>query len=207
MSTIQKKKYKICRRLGVGVFEKCQSQKFALSAASKGQSGPGAKRPKRRTDYGIQLIEKQKVRFTYNVREKQFRNYVEKAISSAKTGLTPSQKLFEQLEMRLDNAVYRTGLAGSRMMARQMVSHGHITVNGRKTTVPSVSLRHGDVIAIREGSKDKPVFQQADKRMASAQIQPWLRIDAKAISASVEGLPSKPDAFLNFQSVVEFYSR
>ena len=132
------KKYKLCRRLGAGIYEKCQTQKFAKSEpmTKKGKK-PGG----RRSDYGNQLIEKQKVRFMYGVREKQFGNYVDYAMEHAKKGTAPAELLFRQLEERLDNAVYRLGFAHTRALARQMVSHGHFTVNGKKLTIPSYSVK------------------------------------------------------------------
>jgi small subunit ribosomal protein S4 len=175
-----------------------------LSEAKRAKARRGG-RPRRPTDYGLQLLEKQKVRFMYGVQEKQFRNYIAKA-SKAKD-VTPATRLFQLLEARLDNAVYRLGLAPTRGASRQMASHGHLTVNGKRTTVPSQHLKEGDVIAVREGSKDSALFQDLDKKMKNAQLPAWLNWDAKKMEGQVKGVALEPDAFLDFQSVIEFYSR
>jgi small subunit ribosomal protein S4 len=198
------KKYKVARRLGAGVYEKTQTQKFMLSEQRKAKVRTG--KPKRPTDYGLSLIQKQRVRFAYGLGEKQFANMVNKAFDSAKRGDVPAMNLFKQLERRLDNAVYRSGIATTRAFARQLVSHGHITVNGKKTTVPSVSLTKGDVIAIREGSKDKTVFADLNKRLTKNSPN-WLSTDSGKNVVTVTGEPNNPEPFFNFQAVIEFYSR
>ena len=197
------KKYKLCRRLGAGIYEKCQTAKFAQSepVAKKGKKGG------RRSDYGNQLIEKQKVRFMYGVREKQFSNYVEYAMEHAKKGVSPAELLFRKLEERLDNVIYRLGFANTRALARQMASHGHFTVNGKKLTIPSYAVKHGDVIAIREGSKSSALFKDAAVKLKSIKKPEWLTFDDAALTAKVSGDPKNPDPFLNFQVVIEFYSR
>jgi len=199
------KKYKIARRLGAGVYEKTQSQKFMLSEQKRAKARTG--RPKRPTDYGLSLIQKQRVRFAYGVSEKQFRNYVKLAMSSAKKGATPSNELFKVIESRLDNVVYRAGIAKTRAFGRQLATHGHITVNGKKLDVPSYLVKQGDVIAIREGSKLKPVFIDLSERLDSAKAPAWLNVDAKKAIVTVNGEPKNPEAFFNFQAVIEFYSR
>lgn len=199
------KKYKIARRLGAGVYEKTQSQKFMLSEQKRAKARTG--RPKRPTDYGLSLIQKQRVRFAYGVSEKQFRNYVNKSMASAKTGATPSNELFKTIESRLDNVVYRAGIAKTRAFARQLATHGHITVNGKKLDVPSYLVKQGDVIAIREGSKAKPVFADLSAQLESAKAPMWLNVDAKQMTVTVNGEPKNPEKFFNFQAVIEFYSR
>ena len=198
------KKYKLCRRLGAGIYEKCQTQKFAKSEpmTKKGKK-PGG----RRSDFGNQLIEKQKVRFMYGVREKQFGNYVDYATEHAKKDLAPAELLFRKLEERLDNAVYRLGFAHTRALARQMVSHGHFTVNGKKLTIPSYSVKQGDVIAIREGSKTTTLFKDIAVKLKNIKKPDWFTWDEQATTAKVSGDPKNPDPFLNFQAVIEFYSR
>ncbi len=197
------KKYKLCRRLGAGIYEKCQTAKFAQSepTAKKG------KKPARRSDYGNQLIEKQKVRFIYGVREKQFSNYVKYAMEHAKKGLAPSELLFQKLEERLDNVIYRLGFANTRALARQMASHGHFTINGKKLTIPSYQVKHGDVIAIREGSKNSVLFKDVGIKLKTVKKPDWLTWDDVTVTAKVSGDPKNPDPFLNFQVVIEFYSR
>ena len=153
---ITKPKFKICRRLGPGVYDKCQTVKF--SSASGKFAGPGAmRRPKAATEYGAQLIEKQKIRFSYGINERQLSNYVKKATNVKGAGT--AEKFYEELEFRLDNVIYRMGLAATRRAARQMVSHGHLIVNDKKVTIPSFAVKVGDIIKIREGSKGKKLFE------------------------------------------------
>jgi small subunit ribosomal protein S4 len=197
-------KYKICRRLGSGVFEKCQNQKFSLSEARHEKSKRG-KRRKQISDYGQQLIEKQKIRFSYGISERQLRNYIKEATAMKK--ITAREGLFQLLESRLDNTLYRLGIAVTRPLARQMASHGHFTVNGNRTTVPSFRVKEGDVIALREGSKSRTLFQNLDKKLAKVTPPSWLSFDAKNISGVVKGIPVNNETFLDFGSVLEFYSR
>jgi len=199
------KKYKIARRLGAGVYEKTQSQKFMLSEQKRRKARTG--RPKRPTDYGLSLIQKQRVRFSYGVSEKQFRGYVKKALAAAKTGLVPSDTLFKTIESRFDNVVYRSGIAKTRAFARQLTTHGHLMVNGKKLDVPSYLVKKGDVISLREGSKSKTVFTDLVKTLESANAPTWLQVDAKNMTVTVTGEPKNPEAFFNFQAVIEFYSR
>jgi small subunit ribosomal protein S4 len=195
-------KYKICRRLGAPVFEKCQTQKFVMS---EGRRGVPKKRPKTLSDFGVQMLEKQKIRFTYGVTEKQFSTYVKKA--SSKKGAHASDVLKEMLESRLDNIVYRLGLAHTRALARQMVAHGHFMVNGRRTTSPAYALRAGDAVTVREGSKPSAMFRDIEKKMQSYSTPAWLSFDVKTITGKVVSAPRVDDAFLNFGAVLEFYSR
>ena len=197
-------KFKICRRLGSGVYDKCQSQKYMLSEARHSKAKRG-KRRKQITDYGIQLIAKQRVRFTYGISEKQFVNYVRKAETAV--GMSSSDKLAELLESRLDNIIYRLGLASSRRHARQMVSHGHFTVNGKRTKVPSQHISEKDSIAIREGSKTSALFQDLAKKVSEKDMPKWLSFDVKKGTAKLNGRPKTDDSFLDFNTVIEFYSR
>ena len=199
------KKYKIARRLGSGVYEKTQGQKFMLSEQQRSKSRAG--RPRRPTDYGLSLIKKQRVRFAYGVSEKQFRNYVNHAMDAAKSGNAPSEVLFKTIESRFDNVVYRSGMATTRAFARQLTTHGHFLVNGKRLDVPSYLMKKGDVITLREGSKNKPVFTDLSDRLAQAIIPDWLTVDVKNQTVTVSGEPKNPDPFFDFQSVIEFYSR
>lgn len=198
-------KFKICRRLGSGVYDKCQSQKYMLSEARHSKVGKNQKKPKQLTDYGIQLIAKQRIRFTYGVTEKQFVNYVRKA--EAVQGGKPGDKLAELLESRLDNIVYRLGLASSRRHARQMVSHGHFVVNGKRTTVPSQAISQKDTVLVRESSKTSLLFQEISKKVNVQNLPNWLSFDEKTMTAKLTGRPKTEDAFLDFHGVIEFYSR
>lgn len=198
-------KYKMCRRLGSGVFEKCQTAKFVQSETKKSAAASKGKRPKQPSDYGRQLIEKQKVRFSYGLSEKQLSNYVTKATTTK--GMPVTEKLFEELENRLDNVVYRLGFAGTRRFARQLVSHGHFTVNGTKVTIPSYAVRIGDVISVREGSRKSPAFGEFEKKVESYTWPTWLKLIPAELKAEVVGKPKNTEAFLQFDTVLEYYSR
>ena len=197
-------KYKIAKRLGPSVFEKTQTQKFALAqerTARTKSRGRGA------TEYGKQLREKQKVRLTYGLTERQFGNYVAEAMATR--GAAPTDVLHRLLELRLDNVIYRLGLAPSRRAARQMVSHGHVTVNGIKTTIPSRHLRMGDSIAVRDGSKNRVLFENFGERFGEYKLPSWLTFDPKGMSGSLDAVPTaeSADPAGDLASVISFYSR
>lgn len=197
-------KYKIARRLGASVFEKTQTAKFALRAERKGR---GAGRPKSKTNFGIQLLEKQRVRFTYCLSEKQFSKYVGQVIE--KKGVNPAEMLYALLERRLDNVVLKAGFAATRLAARQLVSHGHITVNGTKMTIPSYQVKTGDIVAIREGSKQKTVFADLDERMKDITAPNWLSVHQAKKEITVTGTPAYvgTDHPFDLQTVIQFYKR
>ncbi len=200
----QVKKYKIGRRLGAGVFEKCQTPKFVASEARHSKNLKN-KRPKMLSSYGLQLIEKQKVRFMYNISEKQFYNYVKKSVSQK---AEPSAiYLFELLENRLDNVIYRLGLALTRRSARQMVSHGHIILNNKKNNVASAEVKVGDIISVREGSKKSPLFADIVKNSKDYTCPNWLTFNPEALSGSIAGKPKNTEGFIDLNTVLEFYSR
>lgn len=192
----------MCRRLGVGVYEKCQTQKYTQSEMKKTKTG---KRPKQLSDYGRQLIEKQKVRFSYGISERQLGNYVEKATHIK--GMPVTDKLYELLETRLDNVIYRLGFASTRRFARQLASHGHFTVNGIKSTVPSLTVRIGDVISVREGSKKSTVFADIKKKTETHVWPNWLKFNPESLQAEVTAKPKNDEQFLQLDTVLEFYSR
>src|SRR3989338_1190548 len=148
-----KPKFKICRRLGAAIYEKCQTPKYTMSEAKKGFKK--GKKPKQLSDFGSQLIEKQKARFMYGISEKQFSKYVE--VSTQTKGINAGEFLSELLESRLDNTIYRLGIGHTRALARQIVCHGHILVNGKRVTIPSYKIKLGDTISLREGSRSKPL--------------------------------------------------
>lgn len=195
-------KYKIARRLGAAVFDKTQTQKFALVETKTVKKGA---RRKQVSEYGQQLIEKQRIRYTYNITEKQFENYVKEAIASK--GVSAADSLQEFLEVRLDNVIYRMGLAPTRQASRQMVSHGHFLVNGRKATVPSYRLKPGDKIAVREGSKKSVLFADLNKKLEKFISPVWLSFDPGKLEGTVKQKPTKEGAILDFARVLEFYSR
>lgn len=199
-----KSKYKIAKRLGAGVFEQTQTQKFALSEQ---RSAASKKKPRGRggSDYGRQLLEKQRVRYTYGLNERQLYNYAEKAMGEA----DPSTTLHRALESRADSVVYRAGFAGTRRMARQIVSHGHILVNGKRTTSPSYALKKGDVITVREGSRQSPLFAGLAEKENNRSIPQWVTVDVSLLKAEVTGEPAYTtvETGLDYATVFEFYSR
>lgn len=194
-------KYKIARRLGAPIFEKTQTQKFKMRQGEK-----AGKKPMVRSDYARQMLEKQKARLTYGVSEKQFAKYVKNVIEEGSH--TPTLEIFQALETRLDNIVYRIGLATTRRFARQVVSHGHILVNGRKVTVPSFVVRPGDQISVREGSKSTAMFKDLDEKIKNAQTPVWLTWNDKK-QASLLRLPTLEgqDLLFDLGAVIEFYKR
>lgn len=198
-------KYKIARRLGANVFEKTQTQKFAMRTAAK-TGGKGMGKPKAKSDYGLGLIEKQKARYTYGVTSKQFGNYVKKATELKGNS---SELLVRLLESRLDNVALRAGFATTRQAARQMVSHGHLTVNGKRVTIPSYAVSIGDVIGIREGSKKKVLFATLDDRFKAVKIPAWLKLNFDKKEVTIDGIPHAAPSDLLFSpgAVLEFYSR
>jgi small subunit ribosomal protein S4 len=203
---------KLCRREGEKLFlkgERCYSQKCAMErrAYPPGQHGRMAQwRRTKSSDFGAQLRAKQKARRVYGILEMQFRRYHRRALKSrGLTGLT----LLQLLESRLDNVIYRMGFASSRAQARQLVTHGHFLVNGHRTDVPSMSIRPGDKIEIREGSKTKPFFKDLSAISEERSIPDWIKRDTKNLVGEISRLPERAeiDASLNEQLVVEFYSR
>lgn len=196
-------KYKIAKRLGAPIFEKTQTQKFRV----KLESAPRAKRGKTKSSYGLQLIEKQKARFTYGITAKQFGRYIKEVIDS-KTVHGP-EELYKKLETRLDNVVYRMGLASTRRFARQLVSHGHVLLNGKKNTIPSAEIHENDVISIREGSKKTNAFKEAIERSKTYTMPNWLSFDIDKMSGKVTKLPvlAGQDVLFDLGQVIEFSKR
>lgn len=195
-------RYKICKRLGSGVFQKCQTQKFE-TAKSRGEQ----KYRRRQSNYGAQLEEKQKVRYSYGIQEKQFRNYVHTA--TAQTKQQPISALYQNLEFRLDNIVFRAGFAKSRQMARQLVVHGHIFVNGRRVSVPSYSVKAGDEVSVRPQSQDKGPFVLAKEGLEGYTAPGWLSVDLDKLSITIQAVPifDPTVEIFDLTSVIEFYSR
>ncbi len=198
-------RYKIAKRLGATVFEKAQTQKFAISAersAKNKRRGRG-----RQSEYGKQMLEKQKVRVTYGLTERQFRNYVRKALETH--AMQPSERLHELLETRLDNVVWRLGLAATRRGARQMVAHGHVMVGTKKIRVPSHLLSVGDTLSIREGSKDHGVLVGFADRFAERPLPSWLSWNPKAMEGTVVARPTaaSADPAGDLVAVLSFYTR
>ena len=197
-------KYKIARRLGAPIFEKTQTQKYALHLERKGKKRGFSKM---KTEFGLQLNEKQKARFIYGLGERQFSNYVKEAIEKKTTNA--SQTIFEFLETRLDNVIYRLGFSTTRLGARQMVSHGHIKVNGRRVTTPNRRVIVGDKIEITDRSKAKPLFSNIDEKIKNVTVPSWIKFDAKSKLAEIQGMPVlvKSENMFDLNTVIEFYSR
>jgi small subunit ribosomal protein S4 len=198
-------RYKIAKRLGPSVFEKAQTQKFAISADRSAKNKKGGRG--RKSEYGKQMLEKQKVRITYGLPEKQFRTYVHKALSVH--GTKPIDHLHEMLELRLDNVVWRLGLAPTRRAARQMVAHGHVVVNGKKSRVPSHTLFVGDTIAVREGSRGHGALVGFAERFLERPRASWISFDPKSMEGKVIERPTaqSADPAGDLASVLSFYTR
>ncbi len=204
---------RLCRREGEKLFLKgarCLSPKCSFERRSypPGQHGKDAQfRRGRGSDYALQLREKQKARRVYGILERQFRRYFHEALR--RPGLTGSN-LLSILESRLDNVVFRLGWADSRNHARLLVQHGHFTVNGRRTNIPSFLVRPGDVITVRDGSRNRKYFKEIRAYMEERPPAPeWLSVDMAAMQGSVERAPERRDVDipLNEQLIVEYYSR
>lgn len=199
-----KSKYKIARRLGYPVFEKTQTQKFSLSEGRRGERP--RKHPRTFTDYGRQLNEKQKVRYTYLTNERQLKKYVRGVL--VKKGVKQDELLYAILESRLDNAAYRLGFAPTRLATRQLVTHGHLCVNNRRVDIPSYQISIGDRISIRAGSAFKKVFANLDARFKEWNPPNWLSLDTTKKEGVVTGTPKlEPRSGLDFKVVLEFYKR
>jgi small subunit ribosomal protein S4 len=199
-------RYKICKRLGSGVFEKCQTQKFE-TAKNRGDSGG---RGRRQSNYGQQLEEKQRVRFSYGIREEQFKNYISEATSQ--NDARPADALYAGLEKRLDNVVYRLGFGKTRQMSRQLVNHGHMCVNGKRVDIPSYTVETGDTVHVREESKDKEPFRIAKegKQGYEAYTPPaWLSVDRGNLSGTIQAKPNYDPTteVFDLTTVIEFYGR
>ncbi len=206
-------KYKICKRLGAAVFEQCQSGRFTLAEArqktvrGRGGRGGGGRRPRAMSDYKRQLLEKQKVRYLYGLGERQLARYVAEASGHAEG---PARALIARLESRLDNVVYRLGLARTRRLARQLVSHGHITAHDKKVTVPSYQVALGEEIAVREGSKDLALFAALREEGAERAPTPtWLEAESDTLSGRLRAVPPYDQGALLFdlEAVLEYYSK
>ena len=198
---------KLCRREGIKLYLKgtrCDSPKCALE---RRDTAPGMHvRRGKPSEYAIRLREKQKLKRFYGVLERQFRRYY--ADAARRSGVTGAV-LLQYLESRLDNVVFRLGFAGSRKQARQLIGHGHFTVNGKKVTIPSYLVKPGDKIAVAEGSRKSPFFAGMEKELKSARTPGWLSVDARQLSGNVLNLPSREqiDTPVKEQLIIEFYSR
>ncbi len=199
---------KLCRREGKKLYlkgERCTSGKCALDRRSTAPGQHGAAK-KKMGEYGVQLREKQSTRRYYGVLEKQFKNYYEEA--ARKEGMT-GENLLVLLERRLDNTVYRMGLAESHRDARQLVLHAHFTLNGKKVNIPSILVKPGDVIAVKESSRDSAKIKGLAEALESKTAPKWLDVDKTNLQAKVVSFPAREDIDFDFneQLIVELYSK
>jgi small subunit ribosomal protein S4 len=200
---------RLCRREGMKLFlkgERCYSDKCAIEKRNVPPGQHGRARRAKIVGYGIQLREKQKVKRTYGVLENQFRRYFEAA--DRQKGIT-GQLLLQMLERRLDNVVYRLGFATSRAQGRQLVRHGHFTVNGRKVDIPSYQIRQGEVVAVRASSVENVTIQHAVEEVKGRGIPEWLSMEATGLAGRVSQLPTREQINLPVeeQLIVELYSK
>ncbi len=199
---------RLCRREGVKLYlkgdkcytDKCPVQRRAYPPGQHGQSR------KKLSEYGLQLRMKQRLRRIYGVSERQLENYYDAA--ARKRGIT-GEILLQTLEMRLDNVIYRFGLGASRPQARQLVMHGHVTVNGKKVDIPSYQVRVGDVIAIRESSRNLDVIKVNAEAASGRALPEWLEFDAEKLEGSIKAVPAREQIDIPVEEhlIVEYYSR
>ena len=199
---------RLCRREGKKLYlkgERCTSGKCALDrrATAPGQHGAGNKKMR---EYGKQLREKQAAKRYYGVLEKQFKNYFEEA--DRREGMT-GENLLKLIERRLDNVVYRMGMAESRKEARQLVLHEHFELNGKKVNIPSIIVSAGDVVAVMENFRDSAKCKALAERLQTQNAPKWLDVDKTNLTAKVVALPAREDVDfeINEQHIVEFYSK
>ncbi len=199
---------RLCRRENMELFlkgERCYTDKCAIKRRNypPGQHGQGRAKV---SDYGVQLREKQKVRRIYGVLEKQFRSFFEKA--DRMKGVT-GENLLNLLERRLDNTVYRLGFASSRTEARQVIRHGHFTLNGKKVNIPSIQVKVGDVIELRQKSRNVASINESLEGVVRRGIPQWLELDKDAFKGMVKALPIREDITMPIQEqlIVELYSK
>ncbi len=196
-------RYKKARFLGIPIFRKTQTQKYAIRAQKKAKT---TGRRRGRSEYGKQMMEKQKARHSYGVSSGQFTNYVKKAL---RTKGDNTKNLLSSLEARLDNVILRAGFASTRAAARQMSAHGHFCVNGSIVKVPSFIVTVGDNITIRAGSKNKSIFDKLSEEIESTRIPAWIKVDSESRTITIVGEPYADLSELLFDpiSVLEFYTR
>jgi small subunit ribosomal protein S4 len=200
---------RLCRREGLKLFlkgERCYTEKCAIERRTYAPGQHGKGRRVKFSEYGLQLREKQKVKRIYGVLERQFRRYYKAA--ARRKGVTGIQLLLA-LEGRLDNAAYRFGFASSRSEARQLVRHGHFLVNGRKVNIPSYQTKPGDVIELREKSRNVARFQHNLELASRRGLPHWLEYDPKAFKGTIKALPAREDLTMPIQEqlIIELYSK
>jgi small subunit ribosomal protein S4 len=202
-------KCKKCRRAGQKLFlkgERCFSQKCALTRRPYAPGAHGKSFKKRISEYGHQLAEKQKVRYTYGVSDHQFKKYFKEIIRQR----GDKEELFiKKLEARLDNVVFRLGWAKSRRLARQMVSHGHLLVNQRKVNIPSYQVKKGDLIGIKKGNEKLSLFKDIEAQLKKHKVPVWLALDKKKFQGEVKNEPQVENLreVGEISMIIEYYSR
>lgn len=201
---------RLCRREGLKLYlkgDKCYSDKCSITKRNygPGQHGQGQTR-KKVSEYGTQLREKQKARRVYGILEGQFRMYFDKA--ERQKGIT-GENLLVLLERRLDNVVFRMGMAASRNQGRQLVRHGHFTVNGRRVDIPSYLIKPGDVVQVHETSKESPLIKEHAQGLAQKAVVAWIELSAPDMSAKITRYPNREEIDIPIQEhlIVELYSR
>lgn len=209
MSRYRESACRLCRRENLKLYlkgDRCYSDKCAFDRRSYPPGQHGQRRGGKTSDYGLQLREKQKVKRTYGLSEKQFKLTFEGA--DRRKGITGTNLLM-MLEQRLDNVVYRMGFSNSRNQARQLVRHSHFLVNGRKVDIPSYQIRPGDVVEVREKSKNIQVITDAVEAVVRRAMPQWIELDKETMKGTVKGLPVREDVTMPIQEsqIVELYSR
>jgi small subunit ribosomal protein S4 len=199
---------RLCRREGIKLYlkgDRCYTERCAIDRRGYAPGQHGQARRKL-SEYGIQLREKQKAKRIYGVLERQFKRYFE--IAERKKGVT-GENLLRILESRLDNVVYRMGFASSRAEARQLIRHGHFTVNGKKVNIPSYLVRIGEVIAVKEDSRKLSRMKELAETAAQRNVPQWLEVNAEAMEGRVVGLPAREDIDVPIEEhlIVELYSK
>ena len=208
MARYREAKCKLCRREGAKLFlkgDKCYMEKCPFNSRPVAPGQHGADR-KKVSEYGMQLREKQKTKRIYGVQEGQFRKYYEMA--DRMKGVT-GENMLSILERRLDNVVFRMGIAPSRTLARQIVSHAHLSVNGKTVTIPSYIVKAGDVIVVKENRKGNKYFKALKETKATNSMVKWVEFDSKALVGKVVALPQRDDIDLNIKEhlIIELYSK
>ena len=197
------------RALGENLFLKAERSSSQKSGMTRRPYPPGmhGKRRRNLSEYGIQLKEKQKLRLFFGLQEKQMKRYAQTAKSSKKT--SAPEALFRLLESRIDSAVFQSGLAPSRSVARQMVTHGHLKLNGRRVNVPSIALRIGDEVSVADSSKSKNIFEGIQDRLRKVGPPVWLEVDKDKLSFKFKAFPGLEGVKMNFNIplIIEYYSR
>lgn len=197
------------RALGENLFLKAERSSSQKSGMTRRPYPPGmhGKRRRNLSEYGVQLKEKQKLRLFFGLQEKQMKRYAQTAKNSKKT--SAPEALFRLLESRIDSAIFQSGFALSRSVARQMTTHGHLGLNGRRVNVPSIALKIGDEVSVVESSKSKKIFENIQDRLKKIDPPTWLEVDKDKLSFRFKAFPSLEEAKLNFNIplVVEYYSR